>query len=223
MRLRVWRRASARAWYAVLVIALMLGVASYAGTASVKTTEAQPYVVLGQDAGPVLELQIDIPMLEVEDPPPRVRVFADGRVRVHYPEYMTAKGEYELKLSPAELDALVLEAIGAGLVDYDEAEVKAAVKSVREMEKNSGSGPELETIHDGGVTGIRLKLAAYAPPGSPRESAAPVDKTVRWNNLRMEAKRYSGVKTLRRLAQLEESLLALAQHPALQETRRVED
>ena len=50
----------------------------------------------------VLEYDQQIDMIAEHDPVPRLRIYADGRYVVHYPNYMKARGDWEGRLNTAK-------------------------------------------------------------------------------------------------------------------------
>ena len=55
----------------------------------------------------LLELAYEGGMIANPDPTPFVRVYGNGRVVVHYPDYMKKAGDYELELSEEEIESLL--------------------------------------------------------------------------------------------------------------------
>ena len=73
----------------------------------------QPEFLLPANPDAVVISYSEIPdMLANPDLTPRIQVFADGRVMVHYSPYMKRAGDYQLFLNPGELRQLLLAVSG---------------------------------------------------------------------------------------------------------------
>ena len=176
-----------RRWWAVLVIAA-LPFCAYAPGATAAPGDSHPWFTLAEDSSePVIEYTLVHHLLRAGDPEPLLRIYADGRVRVHLPTYMKRAGDYELHLSPEQLNELVRALARDGIMDFDPAMTRQQVASLRQQQREATG--ILRDISDATDTHIRVRLAAYRrKPASPRIDN--LDKRFSWRNLEHDAKRY---------------------------------
>lgn len=188
----------------------LLGLLLLFGAASA-TAQSVDYDRSGESV--VLRYQEVIGGLAAEDPGPRVEVFGDGRVLVHYPDYMKQAGTYETRISPAEVDALIAEAVAGGVVDFDRAATEAAVNEAQaqqRLRKRASGETILIDVSDPSTTVIE---ATVIPVGGKR--AAKTVGSARWTGLARDAERYPEVKSLRDLAGVEKKMRGLMQRDDL--------
>ena len=152
-------------------------------------------------------------MLAAPDPQPLLRIYADGRVHVHYPAYMKRAGEYTMNLDATTLDSLVQQLADNGLMDFDAATTRQQTRQL-EATRRAASG-ELYYRSDGSDTVIDIRLAEYRPAAG-AAAIRPFRKQVRWRDLEQQARRYPQAVGLVRAAAAAASLRALCEHPALQ-------
>ena len=169
----------------------------------------QPGASFGFPADPeflLLEYRQTIPMLEESDPEPLLRVYGDGRVRVHQPRYRVDAGDYELVLSPAELRALVRSLIDRGLPGTDTADLARARRALEDRRR--AERRELFAISDATITHIVLRLESLQPaPGA--RSIANLEQRIAWPNLQSDAERFPELPRIADLAAAERDLRAL--------------
>ena len=152
-----------------------------------------------------------------QDPTPLVRVYGDGRVEVYFAAYMKRAGRYELRLSAAELETLLLE-LTPVLLAFDEAEVETqrrGAEAVLRAEAVERGGPSLFHVTDAETSVFHLNVDSYRPPGSPglTISKPALDRT--WRGLRYDAERYSDLGPVQSLFEVESTLRALAEREEL--------
>ena len=88
---------------------ILLASALLAGSAVAQTPSLRdPAVRYSRDPQAIVASFTEV-LAEMDDPDPgpSVTVYGDGRVLVHYPHYMKRAGDWELRLSGEELDALI--------------------------------------------------------------------------------------------------------------------
>jgi hypothetical protein len=182
-------------------------------------TSAQPGAsfTFPEDPGfVVLEYHQTMPMLEDADPVPLLRVYGDGRVRVHQPSYRVDAGDYELVLSPGELRQLV-----RSLADKDvpRTDVAALARSRRvEEERRRAERRELFAVSDATVTHIVMRLETLQPaPGA--RALENVEQRIEWPNLQSDAERFPELPQIASLAAAEREIRALLERPDLRRVR----
>jgi hypothetical protein len=172
--------------------------------------------VLAQMPAPVLEFASDPNTVIVEythihhmlaepDPTPLLRIYGDGRVRVHYPVYMAKAGDYELWLSAGELRGIVLGLAADGIMDFDPVAAKDEWRGAKEAERGRGEAYHVSDVTE---TAIEVRLQFYRPAGA--TALIPnLQKRVRWPNVHTDARRYPDLAPVRAVAAAEARLQAL--------------
>jgi len=140
--------------------------------------------------------------IDAADAGPSVEVRGDGSARVRYPAYMRRAGDWTTRLDAAEMDRLIGLLVGAGLLDFDAAAV-ARAKEARAARPTAGGRPaDRYVVLDASTTVIELHVGAVA-------------RTIRWQGLRGDARRYPGLAALQGLAEAQRELLHLMERPDL--------
>jgi hypothetical protein len=136
------------------------------------------------------------------DTKPRLVVYGDGRAVAHYPHYMKRAGDFELRLSPAEMNKLVRGLVQNGLVEFDPGAVRGATRAAaaRGVERASS---------DPSTTVIELRLSHYRPPGAVAYDLG-VRKRIEWRGVRGATRDYPSVHALQGLATAQRELDDLA-------------
>lgn len=158
-----------------------------------------------------ISLVEEIGGIEDPDPGPRVEVYGDGRFFVHFPDYMKKAGDYEGRLSTAELEALVALAEDDAIRTFEPAAVRARVRSrASETRLHARSAAVRSRI------ALRMETETGAAGAAP-ERRSEVRKLA-WRGLRADAARHADEPSLRALGDLERRLRALREHPDLRPT-----
>jgi len=152
--------------------------------------------------------------LEDQDPTPRLRVYGDGRVLVHYPHYMKKAGDYSFVLSKEELDALITSMIEKGTVDFDAATVKSDRQRASVAKREANPGVAYYQSSDT-LTVIEVNLSTYKAAGSTAVQN-DVSKRIEWHGLRTDVKAHPDIDALQRLAEAEAELVELSLHSELE-------
>lgn len=155
------------------------------------------------------------------DPIPLIRVFGDGRVLVHYPDYTPLAGEYELQLEAEELEEL-LRSLFVGLATFDPQEV-AAMKRAEERRRREAAlaaneSPELFLVADDTTSVFEFHITGYRPEGSGMTSG-PIDQAFSWLGVETDAGRYPTLEPIQRLRAAELELRALLEADDLERRR----
>jgi hypothetical protein len=178
--------------------------------ASAGAAAAEPLCTYSRNADNVVLSYQEILPVGGPDPGPSLTVYGDGRALVHYPAYKKRAGDYELRLTPAELDALVDAVAGGGLLDLDEA-------SARKKLKHAKQAATPHVTSDPTQIDIRVRVDRYAPRG--RAARSNVDKHVTWIGLRADAKRHRSLPEIRTLADAHDRIEALMRRDDLERVR----
>lgn len=157
-----------------------------------------------------------------QDPTPLIRIFGDGRVLVHHPDYTPRAGEYELRLRRAELETLLASLLDKGLATVEPAALersKAAVERSRwQAALAADRSPELFFVADDSTSVFELHLTGYRPAGSATTTGA-IHRTVSWRGLATDAERYPEIEPILRLRAAELELRALLERRELGRAR----
>jgi hypothetical protein len=115
---------------------------------------------------------------------------------------MKRAGDFELQLSPAEMDTLVRGLVQKGLVEFDPGVVRGAARAA------AARGIERVST-DPSTTIIELRLSHYRPAGAVAYDLG-VQKRVEWRGVRGAARHHPSVNALQGLAAAQRELDALA-------------
>ncbi len=137
-------------------------------------------------AEPILEYQQDIEMLSAIDDKPSLRVFGDGRVLVHHPVYMKKAGDFEMRLSDAELVSLMRDLSSSGIMDFDEKKAKEKVKVHEDKLKAKGQFYE---VSDSLKTSVNVKIDEYQVDKKSKKIKS-FSSQFKWKNIEQDAARY---------------------------------
>ena len=158
----------------------------------------------------VLQLSEDVGIRDADDTP-LVRVYGDGRVAVHFPDYMRRAGDYELRLPEGAVRELVGAAVEA-IVPFDAAATESQLLALRTAERNQGL---IVTVSDEATTILEVRFERYRAEGTGQDVRGGVKRVV-WKGLADDAGRFGDVVALRDLAGIQRRLLALTEHPDLE-------
>lgn len=175
-----------------------------------------------QASGPTIEFSPDPESVVLEythlhhmmarpDPEPLMRIYADGRVRVHYALYMAKAGDYEFKLTAAELEQLFVGLADDGLIDLD---LHAAREERQLREKEARESGELRHVSDITETLIDLRLESYRAAAA-EQAVSGMEKSLRWPNVYADARWYKSFEAVQTLAKAEERLQKLLERSDL--------
>ena len=158
--------------------------------------------------------------LAEQDPAPLIRIFGDGRVLAHYPEYMQEAGDYELRLSTEDLRAKIRSLVAKGLVTFDSDRVreqKRAELARRQTEALSrGESPRFFFVADDSISVFELNLESYRSPGLPGLTLAPVQRKIAYLGLATDAERFADLEAIQQLHRAELELRQLLERGDLQ-------
>ncbi len=168
------------------------------------TASAQPVFSYPADPGVVIISYSETPlMLGNPDLTPRIQVFGDGRVQVHYPVYMKKAGDYELYLSPEEIQQLLQ--VLSGVFSFDPVAVSQASQAIAQSEVLKGG--ILTYRSESTLEHIQVQLDVYqAGPGAVAQS---VNLDLSWKDIAADAQAFSEIIALQQLAGARQGIRAL--------------
>ena len=123
-----------------------------------------------------------------------VTVYEDGVALVHYPDYMEKAGDYQVELTPSELQQIRLLLEHPLIQDFSPAQAKAQKKDIDDQSQ------ELFAISDDSWSNFEVHT-----PG--------IEKSIRWANVAIDAERYPEIGVFKKLADIEAQLFELDRHP----------
>ena len=138
------------------------------------------------DSLPIIEYSRNVSMLEDQDIQPMLKVYADGRVHVHMPDYMKKAGDYEYQLPQSEIVALVRSLAKQGVMDFDRERVSLDKHAHDSKMKQKG---EFHYVSDSLETVVNIRLRNYQRT-STSVSQANFKKRFSWKNLEQDARYY---------------------------------
>ena len=161
-----------------------------------------------QSAQPIFEYEVIHEMLVTVDRQ-RIEVYEDGRVRIHFPAYMKRAGDYLLQLSDNELQTLT-ERLSSPNVQLFDPHLVTAEMEVAQVAKRT-----VTAISDASYSNFE-----FIPSVSPGNAGGLSDVygawKIRWANLQHDARSNPKIKSLRELADIEQSLQDMTNHRDLE-------
>lgn len=159
---------------------------------------------------PVLELSYSGGLIADPDPTPFVRVFCEGRVLIHYPAYTKKAGDYELRLSPAELEQLLATFATDQLLNVEPGRMETLAADLQT------TGP-VEMPGDHGVTAnVEVRFETVTPADPARAEMVDVERRFSMPAAAVEASARAPVEPLQDFAAGVRELEALAERPDLE-------
>ncbi|HYD47802.1 MAG TPA: hypothetical protein VEB21_05615 [Terriglobales bacterium] len=159
----------------------------------------------------ILSLQEDPGEVRSEDTP-SVRVFGDGRALIHYPAHMKQAGDYELRLTEAELDELMRTVAESKVPEIDTTRVRERKRTV--LAERRARREVVHETSDATVSTVEIDLARYQPTASaPRRAATRVKRSLRWSGVEPDAEQLPEIAELQGLNQVRGKLRAIMERP----------
>ena len=118
---------SSRYWFALTIVVSLVFTLTI-------DADAQPIdkVIFPKTAQHLLiSYSVQHDMLAQNDVTPLIRIYGDGRMRVHRPAYMKKSGDYEMKLSQPVLQALCRKFIDHQIMSFSEENAKNEIKDMQ--------------------------------------------------------------------------------------------
>ena len=167
----------------------------------------------------VISLRYVISELADQDSEPRLRVYGDGTVLVHYAPYTKKAGNYWLHLSREEMAGLFQTVLRSRIVDFDSPGVKQRIAEIKQKRRahaeEAGEPILVYEVADADITEITVRLKRYKPEGSKAATRTNVEKKIRYRGLRFDADDYPTIQALCGLANVETTLRALTERDDL--------
>ena len=171
----------------------------------------EPRILLPADPDAVVISYTEIPdLLANPDRTPRIRVYGDGEVLVHYPVYMKRAGDYRMYLNPGEVRRLLLTV--SGVIGFD-AKLAAQARREERLARFNATGIVTERS-DEVLERIELKLDGFQ--GSAAASMRPVNERAEWRDIGPDAREFPGLPGMRGVSGARNALLELLEHPDLE-------
>ena len=199
-----------RAFQSLVIICLGSGWALAAATQPVPASAQLSFDISSSPNAVVLQLREDVGIRDADDTP-LVRIYGDGRVAVHFPDYMRRAGDYELRLPEDTLQELMQAAAGS-ILSFDSAVTESRVRALETAERNDGV---VVRVSHRTTTILEVRYEQYRPAGAAVDIRDGV-KRVAWTGLVSDAERFRDVTALRDLAGIRRQVRALADHPDLE-------
>jgi hypothetical protein len=158
-----------------------------------------------------------LPEFADQDPTPLVRIYGDGRVVIYHPAYMKQAGQYEMMMSPRELEDLLLQLTPA-LINFDEKEVEMQKKASDKLLLASASDwNEVTLLHDSDaeISVFQINIEAYQAEGKESQIHYGLNLERSWRGLRFDARDYLGLEPVQALMQAENALRSLTRRNEL--------
>lgn len=166
--------------------------------------------VSAEPAAPIVSYREVLGEIGEADAGPTLQVFADGQVAVHYPPYMKRAGDYQLRLTPGQVNALVRSLTDKGLLDFDSAAVgRSAADAGRARRRAAalrGEPATVTIVSDASTSVIDLHVGARR-------------NKITWQGLREDARANPEITALQNAAAAEAELRSLLERPDLERVR----
>jgi len=154
---------------------------------------------------------------------PLLQIYGDGRMVAHYPHYMKRAGDYEQRLTSAELDQLLRSLAGKGVLDFDATATRTATRAstaaARERARAANAPVTVFEAVDASTTVIEVAVDRYQSGAPGAREVRNLAKRIAWTGLRADAQHHPDVAAIRDLASAEDELRALRERPGFQRVR----
>ncbi len=138
-------------------------------------------------------------MIISKDKTPLLRIYKNGKVLIHYPEYSPKAGDYETELSTGEMQSLLNMVKEKGLSSFDANDVAAKRKNAKkDKETATGVTHEVSEV-DETIIEVNLDQNDIA-------AGENVHKKISWNNLSSDIELYPQISELKKMAEAEKML-----------------
>lgn len=141
---------------------------------------------------PVIHFQQHVHMLSATNDRPSLKIFGDGLVQVHYPDYMKKAGDYEMQFDDVELIALIRSLSGNGVLDFDEKKIKEKIVANKKALKAKG---RYYAVSDAVESIVDVRLDEYQK-NNHSQKIQNFKKQFKWENIEHDAARYKNENAL---------------------------
>lgn len=146
--------------------------------------------------------------LAVNDEVPLLRIYGDGRVHVHRPEYLKKSGDYQMHLTAGELQTLCMRMMQKNIMAYRDRAVALDIEA--EKRRSEVSHHVSDDVH----SSIELNLHGVKLGGRDKMEAVGKRKH-RVTNVRAKAQFYPNIRSIADLAEIESLLNQFIYDPRL--------
>jgi len=142
---------------------------------------------------------------------PKMQIYGDGLAVIHYPDYMTRAGNFELQLSSEEMAALLSSLVTHGVLAFDATSARASMRETATLRQNDSG--IMHYVSDPSTTVIEMHIVRYQTPGKVSAQSINPDSTIRWSGLQTDARQYPDHVAIQGLAAAEQTLRTLMERP----------
>ncbi len=160
----------------------------------------------------VIEYTQSHDMIINADPIPMLRIYGDGRVHVHYAAYMKLAGDYEIRLSDADLQQLLNSLEQKGLFSFNRNTILQLKK--QSIGKLLADNKPVTVRTDASRSRFKINLSSYQAAASSIPQTA-FNKSISWKNLKSDALSHPNVTALQNAAAAELELSQYLVHQDL--------
>lgn len=136
---------------------------------------------------------------------PALEIFGDGLLVVTRSANSDRPGMYELQLTSAEMNALLLYLADCGLMEFDKRAVSKRMKEIREEQTRKaeleGQPVLFRQVVCGTTTSVRINLTAYRGVNLDSLTIRNLHKEISWYHPQVEAENYPEIEEIRKLAE----------------------
>ena len=168
------------------------------------TPPFEPQILFSSDPDTVVVTYSETPdMLGNPDPVPMIRVFADGEVLIHYPEYMKRAGDYQVFLNPGEMRQLLIAL--SGVFDFNAPAARQKKQQIQQMQPPALLATSERS--DKTLEQISVELDGYR--GKAIAASRPVKQHIKWRDIEVDVQNYPGVADLAALGKARRNIRQL--------------
>ena len=200
--------------FSALVLAGLLGPISASGQSKARFDFPQERDHL------LIEYGMHHDELAENDPTPWVRIYGDGTVLVHRPQYVRRAGSFRMQLDDVALDGLVATMVDLGVVELEADRLDESIRRA-DAARESKDGTRVH-ISDHSWSRFQIHLSLWDPQGTGLDTG-PRSHEIRFADVEWQAGRWPGIPSLQGLAAVERSLRDLWSAPELVKDESAEE
>jgi len=135
-----------------------------------------------------------------------IKIYKDGQALVAMPEAMKISGYYRVQLTQEKLDVLWALLIDESILMFDAQQIQKRLSEERRLSRSSHT--VLTSVSDKAEVTLECYPNRYWPPGQAGNDEDAV-KYITWSGLRWDAERYSYIKPIRLLSEIQQFMLSI--------------
>lgn len=173
----------------------------------------------GDPDTPVIEVTVDIGMVAGDEETPRLRIYGDGRLHVHFPPGMKRSGNYHMQLGDTQMADILISLSDKGLMTFDEREARQAIREAKEQRSRAprAKGQVLPKHRaEGTRTTITINLSQFKARGADQPTVSGFSHSISWHGTRSDAQNFPEIEEIANLFVAQQELLGLCNAPGLQ-------